>query len=173
MDEEIIRPARADDVPALAELASRTWSDAFSDSVHPDELALELEEKRSEAYFHAVLHTDTILVAESGSALIGYVQFGDVNISELEPLPGDRELHRLYVATELQGQGVGRRLTEAALRHPRLASARRVYLQVWETNERAIRLYESLGFETVGRTTFTIGAGHVTEDLVTRLKRGR
>jgi predicted N-acetyltransferase YhbS len=58
--------------------------------------------------------------------LIGYVQFGDVNISELEPLPGDQELHRLYVATDLQGQGVGRRLTEAALRHPRLAGASRI-----------------------------------------------
>ena len=173
MDEEIIRLARVDDIPALAELASRTWSDAFGDSVAPDELAVELEEKRSAAYFDAVLRTDTILVAESSSALIGYVQFGDVNISELEPLPGDRELHRLYVAPELQGQGVGRRLTEAALRHPRLASARRVYLQVWETNEYAIRLYESLGFEIVGRTTFTIGSGHVTQDLVMRLERGR
>jgi diamine N-acetyltransferase len=171
--DETIRPADADDVPALAELASRTWSDAFGDSVAPEELAVELEEKRSPAYFDAVLRTDTILVAESNSALIGYVQFGDVNISELEPLPGEQELHRVYVATDLQGQGVGRRLTQAALRHPRLAGASRIYLQVWETNERAILLYESLGFETVGRTTFTIGSGHVTEDLVMRLERGR
>jgi diamine N-acetyltransferase len=171
--DETIRPADAHDVPALAELASRTWSDAFGDSVAPDELAVELEEKRSAAYFDAVLRTDTILVAESSSALIGYVQFGDVNISELEPRPGDQELHRLYVATDLQGQGVGRRLTEAALRHPRLAGASRIYLQVWEANERAILLYESLGFEAVGRTTFTIGSGHVTEDLVMRLERGR
>jgi hypothetical protein len=97
--DETIRPADADDVPALAELASRTWSDAFGDSVAPEELAVELEEKRSPAYFDAVLRTDTILVAESNSALIGYVQFGDVNISELEPLPGEQELHRVYVAT--------------------------------------------------------------------------
>jgi diamine N-acetyltransferase len=171
--DETIRPADGDDVPALAELASRTWSDAFGDSVAPEELAVELEEKRSAAYFDAVLRTDTILVVESSGALIGYVQFGDVNIAELESLPGDQELHRLYVATDLQGKGVGRRLTEAALRQPRLAGASHVYLQVWEANERAILLYESLGFETVGRTTFTIGSGHVTEDLVMRLERGR
>ena len=171
MADETIRPARADDVPALAELGSRTWSDAFGDSVSRDELAVELEKKRSEAYFAAALATDTIIVAESNGVLIGYAQFGDVTISELEQLPGDQELHRLYVATELQGQGVGRRLTEAALLHPRLAGASRVYLQVWETNERAISLYESLGFETVGRTTFTIGSGYVTEDLVMLLER--
>jgi hypothetical protein len=47
--DETIRPADADDVPALAELASRIWSDAFGESVAPEELALELEEKRSAA----------------------------------------------------------------------------------------------------------------------------
>ena len=54
----------------------------------------------------------------------------------------------------------------AALRHPRLAGASRIYLTVWERNERAIRLYESVGFQIVGTTTFTIGAGEVAEDLV-------
>jgi hypothetical protein len=39
-------------------------------------------------------------------------------------------------------------------------------------NEPAIALCESLGFGTVGRTTFTIGSGHVTEDLVMLLDRG-
>ena len=172
MDAEVIRPVGAEDVPALAELARRTWADAFGDSVSADELAAELEAKRSETYFESALRTDTILVAESSGERRGYVQFGDVNIAGLEPRPGDQELHRLYVTTALQGRGVGRRLTEAALRHPRLARANRVYLQVWDVNERAIRLYERVGFKTVGTTTFTIGASHVTEDLVMLLERG-
>jgi len=158
-------------VRALSELASRAWADAFGDSVGKQDLVAELEEKRSPAYFEGALRFDTILVAESNGELIGYVQFGQVNIAGLERRPDDQELHRLYVATEQQGRGVGRRLMEAALGHQRLAGAGRVFLQVWEVNERAIRLYESLGFRTVGKTTFTIGAGHVTEDLVMRLDR--
>jgi ribosomal protein S18 acetylase RimI-like enzyme len=59
----------------------------------------------------------------------------------------------------------------AALRHPRLATAGRVYLQVWETNERAMRLYESLGSRAVGTTTFTLGSGTVGQDLVMLLDR--
>ena len=171
MEAEHIRTGGAADVPALAELASRTWADAFGDSVSKEDLAAELEQKRSSAYFEGALHADTILVAESNGELIGYVQFGDVDAAAPERRPDDQILHRLYVATEQQGRGVGRRLMEAALRHPRLATAGRVYLQVWEVNDRAIRLYESLGFRTVGKTTFTIGAGHVTEDLVMRLDR--
>ena len=166
-----IRPAELSDVAALSELAKRTWSDAFGDSVGPEEEALELEETRSERYFVKVLRERTILVAELNGALVGYVQFGDVDISEVEIRPGDRELDRIYVETELQGRGLGRRLMNAALRHPPLANASRIYLQVWERNKRAMRLYEDLGFRTVGTTTFTIGSGEVAEDLIMLLDR--
>jgi ribosomal protein S18 acetylase RimI-like enzyme len=55
---------------------------------------------------------------------------------------------------------------EAALVHPRLAAARRIFLQVWQRNPRAVQLYEDLGFRVVGTTTFTIGSGESVEDLV-------
>ena len=67
-------------------------------------------------------------------------------------------------------RGWGRKLVEAALAHPRLAHADRIYLQVWERNEPAIRLYESVGFDVVGTTSFTIG-GTAAEDLVMMLDR--
>ena len=155
---------------ALSELARRTWADSFGSSVSPDVATAELDETRSESYFDDALRQQTILVLEQNDTLLGYVQFGDVDIPEVETRLGDGELHRVYVETELQGRGFGRRLVSAALDHPRLARADRVYLQVWEQNERAIRLYERLGFEVVGTTTFWIG-GTVVEDLVMVLSR--
>ena len=160
-----IRPAKPADVPALAALAQRTWSDAFGWSISPEELAAELE-NRSEASFADALETWTTLIAEDDGSLVGYVQFGDVVIDGVEARQGDRELHRLYVDTELQGHGIGRALMEAALAHRRLATAQRVFLQVWERNARAVQLYEDLGFRVVGTTTFTIGSGEQAEDLV-------
>jgi diamine N-acetyltransferase len=153
-----IRAATPRDVPALAGLAQRTWSDAFGDGVSPDDVAAELEETRSEVYFVRALAEKTILVAEHNGALVGYVQFGDA------------EIQRLYVETELQGRGLGRMLMEAALEHPRLSRAKRVCLQVWEQNERALRLYESFGFERAGTTTFAVGSA-VMDDLVMVLDR--
>ena len=128
--------------------------------------AAELEATRSEAYFATALGERSMLVAEEGGVLVGYVQFGDVDIAEVDVRPGDQELHRLYVETAFQGRGIGRMLMDEALRHLRLAGAERVFLQVWEENERAVRLYESYGFGTAGRTAFTIGSGEVVEDLV-------
>jgi ribosomal protein S18 acetylase RimI-like enzyme len=171
MDAPIIRPARLSDVPALSALAKRTWSEAFGDSVRPDDEAVELETTRSEKYFVNAMREKTILVAEADGALLGYVQFGDVEIPEVEIRPGDQGLQRVYVDSALQGRGLGRALMNAALEHPRLAYAGRIYLTVWERNERAVRLYESLGFESVGTTTVTIGSEAVGKDLVMLLDR--
>jgi ribosomal protein S18 acetylase RimI-like enzyme len=165
-----IRAAEEADVPGLSTLARRTWADAFGSSLSPEELAAELERTRSEEYFRAALGVDTILVAELDGELVGYVQFGDVTIPEIDAQPGDRGLHRVYVETELQGRGFGRALMEAALSHPRLADAERIYLAVWEENEPAMRLYASLGFRGVGTTRFTLG-GEPVEDLVLVLDR--
>jgi diamine N-acetyltransferase len=151
-------------VPALSALAKRTWSDDFGEGVCREDEETELEEGRSENYFVEALREMVILVAEQDGVLLGYVQLGDVGIAEVEVQPGDRGLHRLYVETNLQGQGVGRRLLEAALWHPWLAEARRIFLQVWEENDRAVRLYESLGFQRFGTTTFTVGT-EAMEDL--------
>jgi diamine N-acetyltransferase len=165
-----IRPATSSDVPALADLAKRTWSEAFGGGVSPADEAAELEEGRSEAYFAAALHETTILVAEENGTLVGYVQFGDVGIPEVDVRPGDAGVHRLYVDTASHGRGVGRSLMEAALGHPRLAETPRIFLQVWDRNERAVRLYESFGFRTIGATAFAIGAEAV-EDAVMVLER--
>ena len=152
------RPVRPSDLPALADLARRSWLDAFGSSVS-SESAAEEAAARSEAYFASALEESSILVAEVDGALAGYVQFDD------------QELQRLYVETELHGRGVGRALLTAALEHPRLARAPRVHLQVWEENERAVRLYESVGFRRAGTTSFTIGSGEAVEDLVMVLER--
>jgi ribosomal protein S18 acetylase RimI-like enzyme len=169
VDAPAIRPATRSDLAALADLAQRTWSDAFGDGVSRDDEAAELQEGRSEAYFATAIDESTILVADSDSALVGYVQFGEVGIPGVDVRPGDRELQRLYVETRLQGRGLGRALMEAALRHPRLVEAERVFLQVWEKNERAVQLYESIGFHRVGGTTFTVGAEEM-EDAVMVLR---
>jgi predicted N-acetyltransferase YhbS len=93
-----VRPAESTDIPAVSALAKRTWADAFGSSVSPEDQAVELEETRSEHYFREALRNDTILVAESNGALVGYVQLGDVKIPEVEIRSGDQQLHRVYVA---------------------------------------------------------------------------
>ena len=96
--------------------------------------------------------------------MLGYVQFGDPDWPDVVTAPGDQAVHRLYVATNRQGQGTGRRLIQAALDHPRVSSANGVWLQVWEHNPRAIRLYDSFGFKMRGKTKYL--AGNKGDELI-------
>jgi hypothetical protein len=76
VDVVTIRPATQSDVPALSDLAKRTWSKAFGGSTSAADEAAELEQTRCEAYFRNALQERTVLVAEGDRGLVGYVQFG-------------------------------------------------------------------------------------------------
>ena len=56
----------------------------------------------------------------------------------------------IAVHPELRRRGLGRGVTEALLSSAETAGIRRVFLEVRESNEAAIRLYESLGFRSCG-----------------------
>ncbi len=59
---------------------------------------------------------------------------------------------RMYVTSERAGRGVGRALLGAALERARqIPGVAKVNLTVAEQNERAVRLYESVGFRAFAR----------------------
>lgn len=73
----------------------------------------------------------------------------------LEREPRARNRHKatvmgMYVAPEARGQGVGRSLLDALLRHARANGVESLVLTVTEGNTAAQRLYEALGFRSFG-----------------------
>jgi ribosomal protein S18 acetylase RimI-like enzyme len=59
----------------------------------------------------------------------------------------DCTLEDLYVAGHARGSGLGRALVEATLERARERGCRRVELDVHESNEAAVELYRSMGFQ--------------------------
>ena len=93
--------------------------------------------------------TDFLLAAESeGAAAAGVVQLrfrlgvwrdGD-----------DAWLEDIFVRAEAQGRGLGRALTEAAIERSRERGAKRIQLDVEESNQTARAVYEKAGFTAKG-----------------------
>jgi ribosomal-protein-alanine N-acetyltransferase len=69
------------------------------------------------------------------------------------------DLHRLAVAPAYRRQGVGTALVRSALDTVRHLGARAVILEVRDTNDAAIMLYQKLGFEQLAARQNYYGPG--------------
>jgi hypothetical protein len=75
----------------------------------------------------------------------------NASIAPASPTGRQWVLSNVAVEEEYRGRGIGRRLVEACLQHAWREGAGQVLLQVWQANDPARHLYESLGFEPVSR----------------------
>lgn len=87
-----------------------------------------------------------------GALLIAYDGSTPVGCAGLHRL-GSRvaEVKRVYVRPTFRGGGVGRRLTERALRAARRLGYRRVVLDTIPTMKHAIAMYRTMGFQPTER----------------------
>lgn len=122
------------DAEEFLELNARVFRD------HPEQGALGsegLDARRAEPWYA----DEDFLVArdETTGAMLGY------NWLKIED--GDGEVYVIGVADEAAGRGIGRALMSAGLARMHAAGAKRTTLYVEGDNERALRLYRSLGYQ--------------------------
>ncbi len=79
---------------------------------------------------------------EIGTALLGY--------AVVMWIPDEAHLLNLSVAAHAQGRGVGRAMLDWLVRDAARRGARGMMLEVRPSNERAIALYRSSGFDEIG-----------------------
>lgn len=85
-------------------------------------------------------------VALAGDQVVGWC---DITRKELEGFRHTGSLGMGVLKTH-RGQGIGERLASAALQQARAAGLERVDLDVYASNDAAIKLYEKLGFAVEG-----------------------
>jgi ribosomal protein S18 acetylase RimI-like enzyme len=154
-----IRRAIPADAARLAELAARTFRQAFGAQNRPEDLDLHLRTRYGPAQQEAELRDPTIssfLVELDGEA-IGYAQLRDGPAPPCIDRQGAVELMRFYVDEAWKGRGIAQALMEAVTAEARVRNAERLWLGVWEKNPRAIAFYGKCGFVDVGWQPFTVG----------------
>jgi len=121
--------ARRDDIVAITEIEREAFSDPWSARSFRDAL------EHPAVYFGCA--------RSDGGVVLGYVVAWFV--------ADEGEIANLAVSPAGWGGGIGRALLDAALAEAVLRRIDSVYLEVRDSNERARRLYQSRGFEEVGR----------------------
>jgi len=171
----IIRTPAPGDADALAALKLETFRESFVEGgfaiPYPaDDLAAFESANYSPAKVAAEIADSgrATWIAESGGRLLGYAQVGPCKLPHPEASPEQGELYQLYVRSEAQGMGIGKRLLAVALEHLGVTRPGPVWLGVWSGNEKAQALYRANGFRKVGEYRFPVGSWEDEEFIFRR-----
>ena len=148
-----LRAGRAEDAPGLAALHVEVWRETYGALAPPEAIAQLDEARRLPAWRETLAAEDPLtgaILAEAEGRLLGVIAFGRARAPEL----GDgAEIRHLYVRTPARGQGLGQRLTEAAMAQLSAQGCHRVALAVVRENAAARRFYRRLGGTETGAFT--------------------
>jgi RimJ/RimL family protein N-acetyltransferase len=163
----IIRTITVGDAAAFLELCRKLDRETTLMMLEPNERGTTAAEQR--AAIADVLATDnaTIIVADAGHELVGYVAATGGRYR--------RERRTAYIVAGVRqtyaGRGVGRRLFVELDRWARAQRLQRLELTVQTRNAPAVRLYTKLGFEIEGtrRQALLVDGAYIDEHYMAKL----
>lgn len=156
-----IRQAGAADVPALAQVAQRTFPLACPPATPAADIQQHISNELNERAFLAHLGspvTEFHIAVASDGQIIGYLMLvataaGAPNLPGTQPL----EVRRIYVDEAWQGRGVGAALMDLAVARARSQQFDCLWLGTNQENHNAVAFYRRLGYGHVGTRTFQVG----------------
>ena len=165
-----IREATPADVSKLAAIGRMTFVETFADTNTKEDMTRYVQKSfnREQVKSEVLDKRNTFLMAYDRDTLAGYAKLrtGD----EPPELQGKKsiEIQRIYVRKSFIGKKIGKHLMEYCLKISKDKEYEMVWLGVWEYNPRAIRFYESWGFEQFSKHSFLLGFDEQTDVLMKR-----
>ena len=148
-----IRRATLADAEFLSSFGAKLFEETFRGTCSQQDMENQLSSYYSVAQISSELtdENDRFYLLSEREVVCGY--------SRLKPstapqqVMGDQpaiELKRLYFSSHAQGRGLAKRLLLFNFELARSLGFRRVFLSVWEHNQRAKSFYRKMGFEDTG-----------------------
>ena len=166
----VVRSGVAADASALAELAARTFREAFAADNRPEDMALHLTRSygiSQQAVELADPDISTLLV-EVDTELAGFAQLRAGGAPSCVTGEAPIELWRFYVAQAWHGRGIAQALMRRVESEAYARGAHTLWLGVWERNPRARAFYQKTGFTDVGSHVFMVGEDPQTDRILAR-----
>lgn len=149
-----IRNVEEKDVGAISQLAHRIWRQHYTPIIGEEQVEYML----NNWYSHAFLKSQVVdkerlfLTAELKGELVGYIQSSQHD--------GMTFIHKLYIAQEVRGRGIGRSLLEA------IPQDKPLRLRVNRQNIDSVAFYQRYGFEIIDKSVLDIGNDFVMDDYI-------
>lgn len=160
-----IADAFENDIPAIIQIAEKTWWPTYSSILSPDQIRYMLET----LYSHEVLRQT--MICESQKFLVLHADKGPQGFASFGARSEDHniyKLHKIYVIPENQGKGYGKMLIEEVKNRIRKKNVYTLDLNVNRFNP-ARTFYEKMGFKVLREEDIPIGK-YWMNDFVMRLE---
>jgi len=154
-----IRVADASDVQQLSALGRQVFIDTYSGTAPARDIQSHVDKYFGESTISQdITHASVqYLLAMGDESIAGLVKLRESEIPTLIPAPNAIEVQQLYVSTDFQRMGVGRRLMDSAVETAKDWGSAGIWLSVWTHANWATSFYVGYGFTSLGEIPFMLG----------------
>lgn len=164
---EIIE-ATAEHCHEISLLAQETFTETFGPLFPPDVL---------QRYLMATFHPDKLksslskpdnqfFLAYDGREPVGYAKLKANSRNQAIQASNQMQLQKIYFLSKCHGKQFGAAMMDVCLKYFRQCAPVTVWLDVLETNAKAIRFYQKFGFEAVGKDHFNFETANFRFDIM-------
>jgi ribosomal protein S18 acetylase RimI-like enzyme len=160
-----IKPANAEDLVIIHQLAHETWPSAYLEILGQEQLDYMLEKIYSLSSLQnqaTVLHHQFIILFENGEPA-GFASYSPHENGDVY------HLNKIYVLPSCQGKNLGKELLNHVIIQVKKTGAASLHLNVNRYNK-ALHFYEKQGFKIIREEDIDIGSGYFMNDYVMELK---
>ena len=164
-----VRLASEAEAKSIAELAERTFRNAFGESNDAGDMNAYVARTFNESTVRAEFNKPGIVyfLAELSEVdqPVGYAKIRPGMPQSCDVGPDPLELQRIYVDHSFHRRGIGKALLDAVLTHGRNHGYRTLWLGVSELNDQALGFYRRSGFVVKGEHTFVLGSDEQVDQI--------
>lgn len=159
------------DLNQLREISIETFTDTFSAQNSLEQIEAYLNQSYSrEKLMAEIMNSDSAFYfIYLNEELGGYLKL-NVAGAQSEPMGLDAlEVERIYVRSCYKGKGLGKHMINYAVEAGQYKRKKKIWLGVWEKNEKALGFYTKIGFTKTGSHSFYMGEEEQIDFIMTKI----
>lgn len=168
-----IKKAAETDIPAIQQLAEKTWAVAYASILPPAQMSYMLDLFYSTMALREQMQKGhQFIMAVEQDEPLGFASYSPLEPGrEPDEIPGSKtyRLHKIYIDPGEQGKGVGKLLLDHIIHEIRPLGATALELNVNRSNS-AIGFYQKYGFNILYEEDIDIGNDYFMNDYVMEYK---
>lgn len=159
-----------EDLRLLQEISIETYNDTFKDQNTPENMKVYLDKAFNTKQLETEISTlsTEFFMIYSHEEPAGYLKV-NINDAQSEEMGEEfLEIERIYVRHKFHRKGLGKHLMSKAVELASEQNKTKIWLGVWEKNEKAKDFYRKHGFVQTGAHAFYMGDEEQTDFIMTK-----